>query len=122
MDSSGAVASTEGLGTEAVPEQNRTRSEEHRHQGGGSPHESGALRVSWRVLYVVTLAGVAGALFLFAPGGTSLALFILFGGLMVLHHLPGGGHQAGHGNLSASPRDDAHHGSGTEVASEKRRT
>ena len=122
MESSGAIPSVETLGTETVPEQKRTRSEEHRHQGGGSPRESRATRVSWRVLYVATLAGVAAALFLLVPGGTTLALFILLGGLMVLHHLPGGGHHVGHGNLPAYPRDGAHHGPGTEESSQRERT
>src|SRR3989304_1110873 len=63
--------------------------------------------VSWRVWYVAVLAGVTVSLFLFVPAGGNFSLLLLFGGLMALHPLPGGGHhhgQAGRTERSAPAR------------------
>lgn|GEM_PF-4478547 len=77
------------------------------------PHLLSRSRVSWRVLYVVAVTGAAAALFLFVPDGGSLALLVLFGGLMALHHLPGAGHHAGHGTAARpSGTDEERRGSG----------
>ena len=47
-------------------------------------------QVSWRLWFAVALAAVAVALFVLVPDGGSIALLVLFGGLMALHHMPGG--------------------------------
>ena len=57
---------------------------------GGTPQSSRRTRISWRVAYVAGLAVVAASLFLLVPNGGSVALLVLLGGLMALHHLPGG--------------------------------
>ena len=62
--------------------------------------------VSWRVWYVAVLAGVTVSLFLFVPASGSLAMLVLFGGLMALHHLPGGGHHGQKGGTERSVPPD----------------
>lgn len=52
-------------------------------------------RIRWTIVYVVGLGLVTAALFLLVPGGGQLAPLVLFGGLMLLMHLPGGAHQHG---------------------------
>ncbi len=51
-------------------------------------------RIPWRIVYLASLVIVAASLFLLVPGSGSVALLVFLGGLMALHHLPGGhGHR-----------------------------
>ena len=58
-------------------------------------------RIPWRLVYVVTIVTATVAIFLLLPNGTSLALIVLFSGLMILHHMPGAGHQGNHSALGS---------------------
>ncbi len=66
-----------------------------------SAHSSGEAathrqsRVRWTITYVIALILVAVALFVLVPGGGQLSLLVVFGGLMLLMHMPGGLHQHG---------------------------
>ncbi len=79
--------------SEAADEAGSVEGHSHHDEAEAPRHHRS--RVRWIVAYVVGLAAIAAALFVFVPGGGPLALFILLGGLMVLHHLPGGMHQHG---------------------------
>jgi len=75
---------------------------EHARPFAGEDRLARGKGVSWRVWYVAVLAGVTVSLFLFVPAGGNLALLVLFGGLMALHHIPGGGHH--HGKMGGAER------------------
>ena len=68
---------------------------DHTHHGHTQAPAHRWGRIQWAVVYVIGLVLVTGLLVIFVPGGGQLGLVVLLGGLMVLHHLPGGGHQHG---------------------------
>jgi len=56
----------------------------------GASRSARRFRIPWRIAYIAGLVIVAASLFLLMPDRGSVALLVLLGGLMVLHHLPGG--------------------------------
>ena len=92
---------------------------EHAHALAGEDRLARWKGISWRVWYVAALAGVTVSLFLFVPGGGNLAVLVLFGGLMALHHLPGGRHHHGRtdgvgGSAPPDPETESEHTSHAE--------
>lgn len=67
---------------------------DHSHHGDAEAPRHNRSRMRWAIAYVVGLVLVTAILFVLVPGGGQLGLFVLLGGLMVLHHLPGA-HQHG---------------------------
>ncbi len=60
------------------------------HLAGGPVRARKKGTVRWRLAYVASMVGLAALLFLLVPDGGSLALLVIFAGLMIFHHLPGG--------------------------------
>ncbi len=73
----------------------------------------------WRLTYVLSVFGVAGAVFVLLPESSSLALLVIFAGLMILHHLPGGAHRHGESRLGSGEETGGHVHTSPGVAKEK---
>lgn len=104
LDSASKVHHPRATGEQDISQDSSVRDRNSEHPLEKSAAKRSRTKLSWRLLYMAGLFVVAAVAFLLAADGGRLALLVLFGGLMALHHIPGG-HHGSHPSHTGAPED-----------------